>query len=149
MKLILLSDIANLGRKGDLVDVADGYARNFLLPKQKAMKATIGALEQAEKLKASREIADLAAKDEAERIATQLTGVRVVIAAQAGDEGRLYGSITNADAVEGILKFTGVELDRSKVELRDGPIRAIGLHEVWVKLHSDVEFPVTLDVIPA
>ena len=149
MKLILLSDIPDLGRKGDLVDVADGYARNFLLPRQKAMKATTGALEQAEKLKASREIADQAAKDEAERIATQLTGVRVVIAAQAGDEGKLYGSITNADAVEGILKFTGVELDRSKVELREGPIRAIGLHEVWVKLHADVEFPVTLDVIPA
>lgn len=149
MKLILLSDVPTLGQRGDLVDVSDGYARNFLLPKRKAMKATPKALDQADKLKASREVADKIAKEDAERIATQLTGVRVVIAAQAGDEGKLYGSITSGDAVEGILKFTGVELERNQVELRDGPIRAIGLHEVWVHLHRDVEFPVTLDVIPA
>lgn len=149
MKLILLSDIDTLGKKGDLVDVSDGYARNYLLPRNVAIKATTGALDQAEKLKASRDEADRIAKEAAERTASQLTGVRVVIAAQAGDEGKLYGSITAADAVEGILKFTGVELDRSKIELREGPIRAIGLHEVWVKLHNEVEFPITLDVIPA
>lgn len=149
MKLILLSDIDTLGKKGDLVDVSDGYARNFLLPRHKAIKATTGALDQAEKLRASRDEADRIAKEEAERTASQLTGVRVVIAAQAGDEGKLYGSITASDAVEGILKFTGVELERNKIELRDGPIRAIGLHEVWIKLHADVQFPVTLDVIPA
>ena len=149
MKLILLSDVSPLGRKGDLVDVTDGYARNFLLPKKKAIKATSGALGQAQKVRETRVVADRIAKEDAERIASQLTGVRVVIAAQAGDEGKLYGSITAGDVVEGITKFTGVELERSQVELREGPIRAIGLHEVWVKVHSQVEFPVTIDVIPA
>ncbi|HEY5685544.1 MAG TPA: 50S ribosomal protein L9 [Acidimicrobiia bacterium] len=148
MRLILLSNVADLGKKGDLVEVADGFARNYLLPKKKAMLATDGALDQAEKLRAAREQAEKVAKDEAERVASQLAGVRVVLAAQAGDEGKLYGSVSAADVTEGIKKFTGVTLDRSVLELRV-PIKAIGLHEVWVKLHADVEFPVTIDVIPA
>lgn len=148
MRLILLSNVADLGKKGDLVDVADGFARNYLLPKKKAMLATDGALDQAQKLRAAREQAEKVAKDEAERVASQLAGVRVVLAAQAGDEGKLYGSVSAADVTEGIKKFTGVTLDRSVLELRV-PIKAIGLHEVWVKLHAEVEFPVTIDVIPA
>jgi large subunit ribosomal protein L9 len=148
MKLILLSDVIDLGKKGDLVDVADGYARNFLLPKNRAMKATAGALAQADSLKAARETADREARDKAEKIATQLAGTRVVLAAQAGDEGKLYGSIGAADVTEGIKRFTGVEVDRRNVEIRT-PIKAIGLHEVWLKLHNEVEFPVTLDIIPA
>ncbi|MDX1448523.1 MAG: 50S ribosomal protein L9 [Acidimicrobiia bacterium] len=148
MKLILLSEVADLGKKGDLVDVSDGYARNYLLPRKKAIKATPGALEHAESLRAAREEADRAAKEEATRVASQLAGIRVVIAAQAGDEGKLYGSVSTPDVVEGITKFTGVTLDRSNVQLK-APIKAIGLHEVWVKLHPEVEFPVTLDVIPA
>lgn len=148
MKLILLSDVVDLGKKGDLVDVSDGFARNFLLPKRHAIKATEGALAQAASLRAAREAADREARDKAERVATQLAGTRVVLAAQAGDEGRLYGSIGAADVVEGIKRFTGVDVDRRNVEIRQ-TIKAIGLHEVWLKLHSEVEFPVTLDVIPA
>ena len=148
MKLILLSDVIDLGKKGDLVDVADGYARNFLLPKNRAMKATAGALAQADSLKAARETADREARDKAEKVATQLAGTRVVLAAQAGDEGKLYGSIGAADVTEGIKRFTGVEVDRRNVEIRT-PIKSIGLHEVWLKLHNEVEFPVTLDIIPA
>ncbi len=148
MKLILLADVTDLGKKGDLVDVANGYARNFLLPKRKAMVATDGALAQADKLRAARDAAERAAKEEAVRVASQLAGVRVVLAAQAGDEGKLYGSISATDVVEGIRKFTGVTVDRSVLELRS-PIKAIGLHEVWLKLHSEVEFPITIDVIPA
>jgi large subunit ribosomal protein L9 len=148
MKLILLSDVIDLGKKGDLVDVSDGYARNFLLPKKRAMKATDGALAQADSLKSARETADREAREAAERIATQLAGTRVVLAAQAGDEGRLYGSIGAADVMEGIKRFTGVDVDRRSIEIRT-PIKAIGLHEVWLKLHSEVEFPVTIDIIPA
>jgi large subunit ribosomal protein L9 len=148
MKLILLSDVIDLGKKGDLVDVSDGYARNFLLPKRRAMKATDGALAQADSLKSARETADREAREAAERIATQLAGTRVVLAAQAGDEGRLYGSIGAADVMEGIKRFTGVDVDRRSIEIRS-PIKAIGLHEVWLKLHSEVEFPVTIDIIPA
>jgi len=148
MKLILLSDVTDLGKRGELVDVSDGYARNFLLPRRKAMKATEGSLAQAEKLRRTREVNERRAKDEAERIAMQLTGVRVVVAAHAGDEGKLYGSVGAADIVDGVKKFTGVDIDRRTVDIRS-PIRAIGLHEVWLKLHPEVEFPITLDVIPA
>jgi large subunit ribosomal protein L9 len=148
MRLILLTDVDQLGKKGEQVDVSDGYARNFLLPKKKAIVATEGALEQAERLRAAREEAERKAKEEATRVASQLTGVRVVLAAQAGDEGKLYGSVGTADVVEGIAKFTGVELSRSEVDVR-APIRSIGLHEVWIRLHPEVEFPITLDVIPA
>ncbi len=148
MKLILLSEVPTLGKKGDLVEVSAGYARNYLLPKKKAMKATDGALAQAESLRNARDEAERVAKDSATRTASQLAGVRVVIAAPAGDEGKLYGSVTTQDVVEGITKFTGVTLERQNIELRS-PVKAIGLHEVWVKLHPEVEFPITLDVIPA
>lgn len=148
MKLILLSDVQDLGKKGEQVDVSDGYARNYLLPRNKAIKASEGALAQAQKLRAAREESERKAKEEAERIASQLTGVRVVLAAQAGDEGKLYGSVGTADVVAGIAKFTGVALERSQVDVR-APIKSIGLHEIWIRLHPDVQFPITLDVIPA
>jgi large subunit ribosomal protein L9 len=148
MKLILTSDVEALGKRGDVVDVAEGYARNFLLPRKKAVKANEGALAQAEAVREARVEAELKAKEDAERLATQLVGSRVVIAAQAGDEGQLYGSISPADVVEGVKRFTGIELDRSTLEITK-PIKAIGLHEINIKLHDDVEFPLTLDVIPA
>lgn len=148
MKLILIADVSELGQKGDVVDVSDGYARNFLLPRNKAMKATEGAIRTADDLRRVREETERQAREQAERVATQLVGTRVVLAAQAGDEGKLYGSIGVADVVEGIRKFTGVEVDRKTVVLGQ-PIRAIGLHEIQVKLHPEVEFPITLDVIPA
>jgi large subunit ribosomal protein L9 len=148
MKLILTADVNDLGKRGDVVEVAEGYARNFLLPRKKAVKANEGALAQAETIREARLVAEKKAKDDAERIATQLVGSRVVIAAQAGDEGQLYGSVGLADVVEGVRRFTGVELDRSTVEVPK-PIKAIGLHEITIKLHPEVEFPLTLDVIPA
>ena len=148
MKLILTADVDPLGKRGDVVDVADGYARNFLLPRQKAIKANDGALAQAEAIREARIEAERRAKEEAENIATQLVGSRVVLAAQAGDEGQLYGSVGVSDVVEGIKRFTGIELDRSQVHIAE-PIKAIGLHEVQVRVHADVEFPLTLDVIPA
>ena len=148
MKLILTADVNELGKRGDVVDVAEGYARNFLLPKNKAIKANEGALAQAETVREARIEAERRAKDEAENIATQLVGSRVVLAAQAGDEGQLYGSVGAGDVVEGIKRFTGIELDRSQIEMAT-PIKAIGLHEIQVKVHPDVEFPLTLDVIPA
>jgi large subunit ribosomal protein L9 len=148
MKLILISDVQELGKRGDVVDVAEGYARNYLLPRKKAVKANEGALAQAEAVREARIEAERKAQDEAERLATQLVGSRVVIAAQAGDEGQLYGSIAVADVVEGVRRFTGIELDRAVVEI-PMPIKAIGLHEIHIKLHPEVEFPLTLDVIPA
>ena len=148
MKLILTSDVKELGGRGDVVDVADGYARNVLLPKGYAIKANEGALEQAEAIRETRLETERRDKERAENIAQQLVGSRVVLAAQAGDEGQLYGSVSIADVVEGIKRFTGIELERGNVTLA-APIKAIGLHEIQIKVHAEVEFPLTLDIIPA
>jgi large subunit ribosomal protein L9 len=148
MRLILTSDVGPLGRRGDVVDVANGYARNYLLPKKLAIPANEGALEQAEAVREARIEAERRAREFAENLAQQLVGTRVVIAAQAGDEGQLYGSINLTDIVEGIRRFTGVQLEKDQIAV-ERPIKAIGLHEIQIKLHHEVEFPITLDVIPA
>lgn len=148
MKLILTEAVAGLGKEGDIVTVRKGYGRNYLLPKQKALKATTGAIAHAEKIVEARLASEKKAKTAAEGIAKSLVGTRVVIAAQTGDDGRLFGSVGVSDVIEGVQKFTGVELDRGTVQM-DGPIKSIGLHEVKVKLHSAVEFALTIDVIPA
>ncbi|MEA2022699.1 MAG: 50S ribosomal protein L9 [Actinomycetota bacterium] len=148
MKLILTKDVVDLGNKGDVVDVSDGYARNYLVPRSFAVKATDGALRQADSMRIAREEALLAARQEADGYAQSLTGTRVVVAARAGDEGKLFGSIGDGDIAAAISKFTGIEVDRKIVRI-EGPIKEIGLHEVILEPHSEVQFSVTLDVIPA
>jgi len=148
MKVVLNADVVDLGERGSIVEVSDGYARNYLLPRKLAAKATAGNVEAAEKATASRNAIERKARDEAQKVASNLSGTRVVLAAQAGDEGRLYGSVSLGDVVEGIRKFTGVEVDRKHVDLPE-PIKEIGLHQVQIRLHPDVVFSVTIDVIPA
>lgn len=148
MKLVLNADVETLGKRGDVVDVSDGYARNFLFPRKLASKATERAIARAEQEVAQRGAAERKLRQEADGLAAQLSGTRVVIAAQAGDEGRLYGSVGVADVVEGIRRFTGLEVDRRFVELSE-PIKAIGLHEITVRVHPELAVPVTIDVIPA
>jgi len=147
-KLILIKDVSGVGTAGEVVEVSDGYARNFLLPKHMAVKASEGALKNASDARNAREETQRRSREEAEAIATQLVGSRVVIAAQSGDEGKLFGSIGVADVVEGVEKFTGIALDRKTVRLAE-PIKSIGLHEATIRLHADVEFPLSLDIIPA
>ncbi len=148
MKLILTETVAGLGKEGDIVTVSPGYGRNYLLPQKKALKATEGTILHAEKVVEARLVNEKKAKSAAEAIAKSLVGTRVVIAAQTGDDGRLFGSVGVSDVVEGVQKFTGVELQRSTVHM-DAPIKSIGLHEVKVKVHAAVEFALTIDVIPA
>ena len=148
MKLILTKDVPELGHKGDVVDVADGYGRNYLVPKSFAVKATTGALRQAEAMRLAREEAERKSLEEAQQLASTLAGSRVVVAARAGDEGKLFGSINANDVAAAIAKFTGVEVDRSVVVVVQ-PIKEIGLHEVTLQPHPEVDFSVTLDVIPA
>jgi large subunit ribosomal protein L9 len=148
MKVILTKDVDDLGQQGDVVDVADGYARNYLVPRSYAIKASEGALRQAETMRLAREEALQAALEEAETFAQSLTGTRVVVAANAGDEGRLFGSISESDIATAITKFTGIEVNHKIIAL-DTPIKEIGLHEVALRPHPEVEFIVTLDVIPA
>jgi large subunit ribosomal protein L9 len=145
MRVILRTDVETVGNKGDVVDVADGYARNYLLPKGWAMKASPGAEAQAEKMRRSRSIKDAADRSAAEDIATRLVPTTITITARVGTEGRLFGSVGTAEVVEAIAKQTGIELDRRQVRLNE-PIKESGTHLVPVKLHTDVEFPVTLEV---
>lgn len=148
MKVILTEDVPDLGATGDVLDVADGYARNYLVPRKLAVKATRGALQQAEAMVAARAEREQKLKDQAEQMRNALAGTKVVVAARAGDEGKLYGSIGPGDVAEAIAKFSGVQVDRKTISIAN-PIRAIGLHEVTVDLHPEVQFKVSLDVIPA
>ena len=148
MKLILTADVEELGKKGDIVDVADGYARNYLLTRSLGVKASGGNLRQAEAMREARLESERRARQEADRIKEALTGTRVVIAARAGDEGKLFGSIGPGDVAQAIKTFVGLDVERSSIVVQP-PIRAIGLHEVTVRTHPEVEFQVALDVVPA
>lgn len=145
MKIVLRTDVDNVGKKGDILEVADGFARNFLLPKGKAIRATDGVVAQASSMRRSRDLKDAKDRESAETVARTLVPKVVRVKARAGAEGRLFGSVTAADIAAAVLEQTGVELDRRKLHL-DEPIRSVGTHEVPVKLHADVEFRVTLEV---
>lgn len=147
MKLILISDVAELGEKGAVVEVADGYARNYLFPRSLAVKATPTAIAKAEKVRQERVALERKELEKAQKMAANLTGNRVVLSARSGDDGKLFGSVTAADIVAGVKTFTGVELNRKMVRIAQ-PIRAIGLHSVQVQIHPEVVFELTLDVVP-
>ncbi|HAX81001.1 MAG TPA: 50S ribosomal protein L9 [Actinobacteria bacterium] len=148
MKLILIQDVPELGLRGDVVDVAAGYARNYLVPRSLGMAATRGALKDAEKIRATRAEVERRALESAEEMAQALSGTTVVVAARAADEGRLFGSIGVRDVAEAIAKYTGVTVAHEQLRLA-GPIKEIGLHQVTVRAHPEVEIQLTLDVIPA
>jgi large subunit ribosomal protein L9 len=145
-KVILRADVANVGKRGDICEVSDGYARNYLLPKGLAIKASDGAVAQAAAMRRKRDLRDAADRAAAEEIARTLVARTITITAKAGTEGRLFGSVTAADIVDAVEKQAGVALDRRKLVLHD-PIKTTGSHQVAVRLHSDVEFPVTLEVV--
>jgi len=146
-KVILREDVANLGKRGDICEVSDGYARNFLLPKGLAMKANDGAICQAGSMRRARDVRDAQERSEAEAVASKLVPRTIAIKAKAGSEGRLFGSVTAADIVEAVEAQTGIVLDRRRLLLAE-PIKQVGTHSVAVKLHADVEFPVTIEVEP-
>ncbi len=148
MKLILVEDVDGLGRKGDVVEVADGYGRNYLVPKKLAMKATAGSLKDAEQIRRVREEAERKAREEAEAVSAALDGQKVVVAARSADEGKLFGSIGQRDIAEAIKRFTGVDIDHSHIDLRT-PIKELGSYEIRVRPFVDVECQLTLEVIPA
>jgi large subunit ribosomal protein L9 len=146
MKILLRADVANVGKKGDVVDVSDGFARNFLVPKGLAIRATAGISKQATAMRRSRDVRDARDRGAAEEIATLLVPKTITLTARAGAEGRLFGSITTTDITDAVKAQTGVELDRRRLVL-DEPIKSLGVHHVPAKLHADVEFPITVDVV--
>ena len=145
MKVILRSDVERVGKKGDVLDVADGYARNFLVPRGLALKASDGAIAQAQAMRRSRDVRDAADRQAAEEIARQLVPKVINLTARAGAGGKLFGSVTAADIVAAVQTQTGIELDRRKLGHYE-PIKSIGTHEIPVQLHSDVKFQITLEV---
>ena len=145
MRVILRADVDRVGKKGDMLDVADGFARNFLVPRGLALRATDGAIAQAQAMRRSRDVRDAAERQSAEEVARQLVPKVIAVTARAGAGGKLFGSITPADIVDAVKAQTGLELDRRKVHLEE-PIRDVGTHRVSAKLHADVEFPITVEV---
>lgn len=145
MRIVLRADVDNVGKKGDILDVADGFARNYLLPRGHAIKATRGVESQAGAMRRSRDVKDARDRESAEVVARTLVPLIIKVSAKAGSEGRLFGSVTAADVVAAVAEQAGITLDRRKVHLED-PIRSIGTHEVPVRLHNDVQFRVTVEV---
>ncbi len=148
MKLVLRSDVLGLGKRGDVVDVADGYARNRLIPTGQAIPATPKIEQQAQAMRRSRDVKDARDREGAETVARRLVPLVIRIPARAGAEGRLFGSVTTQDVVEAVQEQAGVTLDRRRLTT-DEAIRSIGVHEVSVRLHPEVEFHVTVEVVPA
>ena len=148
MRVLLRSEVANLGKRGDICEVADGYARNYLLPKGYAIVANQQLDAQAATMRRAREIKDAHDRQAAETIARSLVQQVIRLPMRAGPEGRLFGSVTAANIVEAIAQQAGLEIDRHRVHLAE-PIKSLGTHEVPVRLHAEVEFPVTVEVTRA
>lgn len=147
MKLILRNDLVGVGKRGDIVDVADGYGRNYLLPRGLAIVATDGAVDQAARMRRARDLRDASDREAAQTIASTLVPKVIAISAKAGTEGRLFGSVTAADVVEAIAEQTGIKLDKRQLDV--DPIKTLGQHSLTAQLHSDVSFPIRVEVTAA
>jgi len=146
MRLILRSDVDGVGNKGDVVEVSKGFGRNYLVPRGLAIASTPGAEAQAEDMRRARDQRDAAARQAAEEIAKTLVNNPVTITARTAGEEKLFGSVTAAEIAEALAAQKSVELDRKQIHLEE-PIKALGQYLVPVKLHANVEFPVTVEVV--
>lgn len=146
MEIILMEKIANLGQLGDVVKVKPGYARNFLIPQGKAKRATAGNREEFEKRRGDLEKAQSDSLAAAQARAQKLEGVTLQMARKAGVDGRLFGSVTNADIVE-TLAAQGIEVEKAEVRMPGGPLKQVGEHHVELALHSDVHITITVAVV--
>jgi large subunit ribosomal protein L9 len=144
MEVILLERIARLGQMGDVVRVKNGYARNFLLPQGKALRSNAESRKRFEREKVQLEARNLEARKEAEGVASKLEGQSFIVIRQAGETGQLYGSVATRDIAE-TVSTGGFSIERRQVRL-DRAIKTIGLHEVKITLHPEVEVPITINV---
>lgn len=148
MKLILTHEVTGVGAAGDIIDVKDGYARNYLLPRGFATAWTKGGQKQVDaiiKARATREVKSL---DQARQMKGQLEAKSVTVAAKAGNAGRLFGAVSNADIAAAVRAAGGPELDKRKIEVQ-GHIKTTGSYEALVRLHPEVQAKVSLEVVPA
>ena len=148
MKLILLSDVKALGKKGDLVDVAEGYARNFLLPRKLAIEANKGALTMLTEQKKAAQKREAAQLAETEEMAKLLESKPVAVKAKAGGNGRLFGTVTNADIADAITQTFSVAVDKHKIEVKNS-IKALGTYPVEIRLGKNIVAKTTVSVVAA
>jgi large subunit ribosomal protein L9 len=148
VKLILTQEVTGLGGPGDLVEVKDGYGRNFLVPQGLAMLATKGAEKQISAIRRAREVREIRDLGQAQEVAGQLGALDVKLTSRAGQGGRLFGSVTAADVVDAVTAAGGPKLDKRRVELLS-PIKSLGNHTVSVRLHPEVAAQLTVHVVSA
>jgi large subunit ribosomal protein L9 len=147
MQVILLEKVGKLGNLGDVVKVKEGYARNYLIPTKQARRATEAAIKEFEARRADLEKAAAAKLTTAQALGEQMSGKVVRISQKAGVDGRLFGSVTNADIAEALTKL-GMAVQKSQVRMPTGPIKTVGEHTVSVAPHTDVVVDVTVQVVP-
>jgi large subunit ribosomal protein L9 len=148
MKLILTQEVSGLGAPGDVVEVAGGYGRNYLVPRGLAMRWSRGAEKQIDLIKRARAAREIRSVDDAKIAAQRLAGLRVRMQTRAGSGGRLFGSISTADIAAAVKNAGGPELDRRKIEIGN-PIKTIGAHQVAVRLHPEVSATLEVEVVGA
>jgi large subunit ribosomal protein L9 len=146
MKLILTQEVSGLGAPGDVVEVKDGYGRNYLVPRGLAMRWTRGAEKQIDGIRKAREVRDVRDLGAAQEIRSQLERLKVSLPVRAGGAGRLFGSVTVADVAAAVKRAGGPELDRRRIEI-DQPIKTVGTHRVSVRVHPEVKATVNVDVV--
>ena len=145
MKLILTHEVSNLGEPGDIVDVKDGYGRNYLLPRRFAIRWTKGAAKQVESIKAARDAHAIHDLEEAQQLKGRLEAEPVNVGAHAGEGGRLFGAVTVSDIADA-LATAGATVDKRRIEVGN-PIKSLGAHEVSVRVHPEVSATVRLNVV--
>ena len=146
MQIILMEKVINLGQLGDVVKVKEGYARNFLIPQGKARRATDSAIKEFEARRADLEKAQSDRLSAAQSVNDKLVGANVRIPAKAGVDGRLFGSVTNSDIAEALIK-KGFDVNKGQIRMPQGPLKTVGEHPVLVALHTDVVANVTVTVV--
>lgn len=145
MKVLLRKDITGVGRRGDIVSVSSGHARNFLLPRGLAIVATDGAVVQATSMRRARDLREAADRESAHTIVAELAKRTIQIQAKAGSEGRLFGSVTATDIAQAVDAQAGISLDRKSIEI-SSPIRTVGDHSVTVELFAGITGTISLSV---
>ena len=145
MKIILTNEVSGLGAAGDVVEVKDGYARNYLVPRGFAIRWTKGGEKDVEQIRRARKIREIATIEQANEVKGRLEGLRVSLKVRAGDQGRLFGSVTPADIAEAVKASGGPDVDKRRIEL-GSPIKSLGAHQVSVRLHPEVAASVDVEV---
>jgi len=148
MKIILTQEVRALGGPGDVVEVADGYARNFLIPRGLGQRATKGALKNVDTIRRTREVREIRDREKAEELAASLGKLQIRVKAKAGEGGRLFGQVTPLAVAEAITKAGGPKIDKRRLQM-DGPIKSLGVHRASLRIHPEVEAELQVEVVRA